>query len=180
MSFYVHKERQMTEISQPKVPVVGWRLKIGIGLFGLSIALPVLGVPLLATMGHSAKTVATVSGVLLVCAEVFGLIAVAVMGKSGFAYIKNSIFGFLKKHGPPAEVSRTRYTIGLVMFSLPILFGWVSIYIPELIPGFTLTPYYYAIGGDLLLLASLIVLGGNFWDKVRALFIYDSEVRFKK
>lgn len=76
-------------------------------------------------------------------------------------------------------MSRLRYTIGSVMFSVPILFGWVSVYIPELVPGFTLTPLPYALGGDLLLLASLIVLGGNFWDKIRALFIYDAEVRFE-
>ena len=29
-----------------------------------------------------------------------------------------------------------------------------------------------------LLLASLFVLGGDFWDKVRSLFIHDAEVRF--
>ncbi|MGD8503463.1 MAG: transporter suffix domain-containing protein, partial [Syntrophobacterales bacterium] len=159
----------MAEVSQDKVPAGGWRLKLGVALFGLSIALPVLGVPLVAAMGLSAATVATVSGALLGGAEVLGIVAVAVMGKSGYAYIKNRVFGFLKQYGPPAEVSRTRYTIGLVMFSVPILFGWVSVYAAKLIPAFTRTPFLYALGGDLLLLASLFVLGGDFWDKVRAL-----------
>ena len=66
----------------------------------------------------------------------------------------------------------------LVMFSVPVLFGWVSVYAAELIPAFTRTPFRYALGGDLLLLASLFVLGGNFWDKLRSLFVYDAEVRF--
>ena len=160
-------------------PVSNWRLKLGITLFVLSIALPLVSIPIVAAIGLSVTMTASLSGALLIVAEVLGLLAVAVMGKSGFAYIKNHVFGFLKQYGPPNEVSRLRYTIGLVMFCVPILFGWVSIYIAELIPGFTLTPLLYALGGDLLLLASLIVLGGNFWDKIRALFIYDAEVRFE-
>jgi hypothetical protein len=96
------------------------------------------------------------------------------MGESGFAYIKNLIFGFLKQYAPPKRVSRRRYNIGLVMFSLPILFGWVSVYIPALTPGFALTPLPYALCGDILLLVSLMVLGGDFWEKIRAIFIYDA------
>ena len=163
----------------PEQPSLNWRLKLGIALFVLSIALPLVGIPVVAAIGLSVTMTASVSGALLIGAEVLGLIAVAVMGKSGFAFIKNNIFGFLKQYSPPQEVSRPRYTIGLVLFSVPILFGWVSIYIPGLIPGFTLTPLAYALGGDILLLVSLVVLGGNFWDKIRALFIYNAEVRFE-
>jgi len=164
----------------PEQPVAGWRLKSGIALFFLSIVTPVLGVPGVVMLGLSATMTASVSGALLVMAEVLGIIAIAVMGKSGFAYIKNLFSRYLKQHGPPQEVSRLRYTIGLVMFCIPILFGWVSIYATDLIPGFTSHPLPYALGGDLLLIASLFVLGGNFWDKIRSLFIYDAEVRFKK
>ncbi|MBW2462481.1 MAG: hypothetical protein JRH11_12605 [Deltaproteobacteria bacterium] len=46
--------------------------------------------------------------------EVFTVAAVAVMGKSGFAWVKGKAFGFLKRHGPPEVVSLTRYRIGLV------------------------------------------------------------------
>ena len=97
----------MTEVSQDNVPAMGWRLKLGVALFGLSIVLPVLGVPLVATMGLSTATVTTVSGIMLVGAEVLGVVAVAIMGKSGYAYMKNRVFGFLRQYGPPAEVSRT-------------------------------------------------------------------------
>jgi hypothetical protein len=170
----------MAEVAQANVPAAGWRLKLGVVLFGFSIVLPVLGVPLVAVMGLSAATVATVSGALLVGAEVLGLVAVAVMGKTGFAYIKNRVFGFLKQHGPPAEVSRTRYTIGLVMFAVPVVFGWLAPYAADLIPGYLGSEFTYAIVGDLLLLTSLFVLGGDFWDKVRALFIYGAKAVFPK
>ncbi len=170
----------MAEVPHANVPPTGWRLKLGVVLFGLSIVLPVLGVPLLAAMGLSAATVATVSGVLLAGSEVLGIVAVAVMGKSGYAYIKNRVFGFLKQYGPPAEVGRTRYTIGLVMFAVPIAFGWLSPYAADRVPGYLGNEFTYAIVGDLLLLASLFVLGGDFWDKVRALFIRGAKAVFPK
>ena len=91
----------MAEGSQIKVPVAGWQLKLGITLFGLSILFPVLGIPLVAAMELPAETVATVSVVFLVAAEVLGLVAVAVMGKSGYVFIKNRVFGFFKQYGPP-------------------------------------------------------------------------------
>jgi hypothetical protein len=62
------------------------------------------------------------------------------------------------------------------MFVLPILFGWVTPYISDLIPNLGDNLFAYAIGGDMLLLASLFVLGGDFWDKVRALFVYSDKV----
>jgi hypothetical protein len=170
----------MAEVSQADVPAAGWRLKLGVALFGLSILLPVLGVPLVAAMDLSSTIVATISGAMLVGAEVLGIVAVAVMGKSGYAYIKNRVFGFLKQYGPPAEVSRTRYTIGLVMFAVPIVFGWLAPYAANLIPGYLGNEFTYAIVGDLLLLASLFVLGGDFWDKLRALFIRGAKVVFPK
>ena len=171
----------MAEVSQTNVPpAAGWRLKLGIALFGLSIALPVLGVPLVAAMGLSAATVATVSGAMLVGAEVLGIIAVAVMGKPGYAYIKNRVFGFLKQYGPPAEVSPTRYAIGLVMFTVPFVFGWLAPYATDLIPGYLGSELTYGIIGDLLLLVSLFVLGGDFWDKLRALFFHGAKAVFPK
>ncbi len=170
----------MAEVAKADVPATGWRLKVGVVLFVLSIVLPVLGVPLVAVMGLSAATVATVSGALLTGSEVLGIVAVAVMGKSGYAYIKNRVFGFIKQYGPPAEVSLTRYNIGLVMFAVPIVFGWLAPYAADLVPGYPDNEFTYAIVGDVLLLAGLFVLGGDFWDKLRALFIHGARAVFPK
>ncbi len=165
-------------MNSPEPKVENWRLKLGVGLFGLSILLPVAGVPLVAWFDLSTSATATVTGGLLVSAEVMGLAAVAVMGKSGYALIKKKVLGFIKQYGPPNKVGPLRYKIGLVMFLAPILFGWVSIYIARWIPGFENRPFFYAVGGDLMLLSSLFVLGGDFWDKVHSLFIHDAEVHF--
>jgi hypothetical protein len=158
----------------------GWRIKAGAALFGMSILLPVAGIPLVATLGLSTAMTASVSGALLVGAEVLGVCAVAVMGKSGFAFIKSRVFGFLKQHGPPQKVSRGRYRIGLVIFCVPLLFAWLSPYIARWIPGLLSHPLPFAIGGDILILVSLLLLGGDFWDKIRSLFIHNAEVRFEQ
>ena len=159
-------------------PALGWRIKLGAAIFGFSILLPVVGIPLVSGLGLSTTVTASVSGGLLVGAEVLGIGAVAVMGKSGYAFIKNRVFGFLKQHGPPRKVSRGRYIIGLVIFCVPFMFGWLSLYISKWVPGLMSHPLSYALGGDILILASLLILGGDFWDKIRSLFIHDAEVHF--
>ena len=158
-------------------PAAGWRLQLGIALFVLSILLPLAGVPLVASLGLSKGKITTISGFLLVGSEVMGVAAIAVMGKSGFEFLKNRLFGFLKRVGPPMEVSRPRYTLGLVMFCIPILFSWLAPYASNWFPVVTTHPLPFALGGDFLLLTSLFVLGGDFWDKVRALFVRDAKAQ---
>ena len=109
--------------------------------------------------------------------EVFTVAAVAIMGKSGYNLIKERIFSFLKKHGPPDRVSLTRYRIGLVMFVLPFVFGWLGPYGAHQIPGYETHRIVVSLIGDLMFVASLFVLGGDFWDKVRALFVHDARVQ---
>jgi hypothetical protein len=165
-------------VTVPERPNTDWSLKLGVALFIFSIVLPLLGIPFVATLGFSNSITTTVSAALLIGAEVIGVAAIAVMGKNGYVYVKNRVLGFLKQHGPPEKVSRRRYTIGLIMFSLPILFAWLSVYIANWVPGFINNPLPYAIIGDVLFLTSLFVLGGEFWDKVRALFIYEAKALF--
>ncbi len=155
-----------------------WRLKAGVAVFVISIIVPAVGILMVSSLGLSATMTASISGALLVAGELLGITSVAIMGKPGYQYIKTRIFGFLKRYGPPREVSRARYNVGLVMFCMPILFAWLSIYLAEYIPGFAQDPLPYAIAGDIMLLASLFVLGGGFWDKLHALFSHDAVVRF--
>ncbi len=157
-------------------PQFDWRLKLGIALLALSIILPLIGLPLVSSMNLSTTMITSISGGLLVAGELLGVTAIAVMGKEGYLFIKERLFGFVKQYGPSDEVSKTRYRIGLLMFFLPLLFGWVSPYLIEHIVDQGQLPMTYAILGDLLFLASFFVLGGDFWDKVRALFDQKAKV----
>ena len=156
------------ETAQPKV---GWRIKTGFVIFITSIVWPVL-VPILPLIGISSQSVTTFAGVMIVASEVMLVTAAAIAGKDGFAYIKQRIFSLLKSYGPPQSVSATRYTIGLVMFVLPLLFAFLTPYLGRYIPALDTRPMVFGVAGDLLLLVALFVLGGDFWDKLRSLFMY--------
>ena len=156
---------------------LGWRVKAGFVIFVASLAWPVL-LPLLPLLGASGATVAAFTGVMVVAAELMLLGGAAIAGKDGFAFIKSRIFGFLRSFGPPDTVGRTRYTLGLVLFAMPLLFGWAAPYFGHHIPGFDEHPLAFAITGDVLLLISLFVLGGDFWDRLRALFVHGARAVF--
>ena len=66
------------------------------------------------------------------------------------------------------------------MFATPLVFALISGYAAERIPGFIENPLPYAIAGDISFILSLFVLGGDFWDKVQALFLHDAKVKTDK
>ena len=163
---------EVANISLPK-----GRLYAGGTIFIAGFLSPLL-VPLVTILPFSDGWKTALSGLLLVgVPELAMLVAAAVMGKAGFNYLKQLLFGFLRKHfAPPETVSQTRYRIGLVLFSVPLLFGWIVPYIAGYLHIFDEHRLVFAIIGDLLLFSSLFVLGGEFWDKLRALFIHRAKV----
>ncbi len=154
-------------------PNVGWRVKVGFAIFVVSIGWPVL-IPVLPLLGVSTTATAAISGVMLVAAEFMLIAGAGIAGNEGFAFIKGTVFGFLKSYGPPSKVSRLRYKIGLVMFATPLAFGWASPYFGHHLPGFEGGQLIYAVGFDVLLLISLFVLGSGFWDKLQSLFQHNA------
>ena len=80
-------------------------------------------IPILHLLGVSATVKASFSGAMIVLADLMLLLGAAVAGKEGFAFIKARVFGIVRSYGPPRKVSRTRYTIGLMMFAAPMIFG---------------------------------------------------------
>jgi len=165
----------VTETEQPRA---GWRFRLGLIVLVVGWLSP-LCIPLITATELPTRWKTVISGMLAVgIPEVFTVAAIAIMGKSGYNLIKERIFSFLKKHGPPDRVSLTRYRIGLVMFVLPVLFGWLGPYGTHLIPGYPDYRFVVSLIGDVMFVASLFVLGGDFWDKVRALFIHQARVQF--
>lgn len=161
--------------SRDKAADVTWRFRLGIMLFILGLIFPVF-IPLALMIDMSAGMKTAVTGMMAVgIPDLMWIAAAAVVGKEGFKAIRNKFFNYLKKHGPPDQVSRTRYRIGLVMFVLPLLFGWLEPYTATILPGYESYRLVYNISGDVLFISSFFVLGGDFWDKLQALFTYRSK-----
>ncbi len=165
--------------TQAQTAVPKGRLVVGGTIFVAGFLAPAL-IPLVAASSLPAGWKATLSGLLALGIPELGmLVAVAVMGKPGFAFLKARLGRFLRQYGPPATVSPLRYRIGLVMFTLPLFVAWVTPYAPYLLHGFDPNQLPVAVAGDVMLVTSLFVLGGDFWDKLRSLFVHRSQAQFQ-
>jgi len=170
----------MTQAAASKTgqPRGGLRFRLGLTILIVGWLSPLL-IPIVTRTSLATEWKTIVSGLLAVgIPEVFTVAAIAIMGKSGYNLIKERIFSFLKKHGPPDRVSLTRYRIGLVMFVLPIVFGWLGPYGAHKIPGYETHRLVVSVIGDLMFIASFFVLGGDFWDKIRSLFTLSAKAQF--
>ena len=147
------------------------RLVAGAGAFALGWIATLAAV---SVIGASPLPSSIAAIVLFVGPKIGVIAAIAILGKPGFAYLKKLVFGYLK---PTAEVSPTRHRVGIAMFVVAMLFSFLEPYglfhAGSAVPGIR-----YSLAVDLLLVASVFVLGGNFWDKIRALFIREAKACF--
>src|SRR5215471_18585599 len=153
------------------------RLKLGVSLLILGLVMPVGTLAVVATdWPVTVKTV--VSSILLLGFEIMLIPAVALMGKDNFDRIWAGSMRVLKTLKPAGDVSKTRYKVGLYMLVGPTLYAWIASYAPSWLPEDYVLRVWVNLGLDVVTLASLFVLGGDFWDKVRALFLHDARAVF--
>jgi hypothetical protein len=106
--------------------------------------------------------------------EVGMLLAVAVLGKQGFAQLKEMFLSRFRQVTEPSAVSLTRYRIGLLMFFTPLLLGWLGPYAEHFFSSLAGGSLKYAVFFDLVFAMSFVVLGAGFWEKIRSLFVHES------
>lgn len=154
-----------------------WRLKVGIAIICL-MAASWFSLPLLAAAGVPGSRIAALTGVLFISNKILLLVVIAVMGKSGFQQLKGKLFGYVSAMAPRSDtdVGPGRHALGVVMFCLPILTSFLEPYVDTLWPGGRPGLWQLQVLGDLMFVGSFFVLGGNFWDKVRALFVRTARV----
>jgi hypothetical protein len=155
------------------------RLWLGVGVFAFGWILALTLVPFVTNSDLPTSAKATLTTLLVViCPKIFLVAAIAILGKPGFAYIKGVVMAFFRRVGPPAEVGKWRYRIGLLMFFLPFMLTWILTYFGPVLPGGREAVAYYLKGGDAIQIISLFVLGGDFWDKLRSLFVREAKAIF--
>lgn len=170
------KNNEVIEETSNKEPITlpGRKLFSGLIVFIISMLSPLL-IPLVILLNISPSSKAVLSGLLVFGVPEIGmLIAVAILGKEGFAYLKSRLFFWLKQTVIATNVSRIRYRVGIILFSTILIIDLFTPYI-NYFSSISIQPYqyYYIFILDFLLLVALFILGGNFWDKLKALFIYD-------
>ncbi len=156
---------------------VGLRFYLGAAIFVAAFAAWLL-VPAASAAGWSTAQIASLTGAVFVSNKVGLLTAIAVMGKPGFNHLKGLLLGLFRKLGPPQQVSRNRYRLGLVLFLVPVLMTWVAPYAPVVFGTTGVYGFLQNRALEALLVVGLFLLGGDFWDKLGALFKRRAKVEF--
>lgn len=156
---------------------VGWR-------FGFGVALIVCGygalalIPAVTGSDLSRGIKSGITGLILILPLLTKVGAVAIMGKPGFNFLKQHVFGFFGRFQPAQTVSPARYRLGLIVMVFALLFGELLPYFPGFVINWKANEIFWSLAADAIMIASLFILGGGFWDKLRALFTYESRVVF--
>ncbi|MCA9804011.1 MAG: hypothetical protein KC777_18710 [Cyanobacteria bacterium HKST-UBA02] len=166
----------MSSENSRKIPP--WRLYSGIALIVLSLLMPLFSVWIIASALPAWLKASLVGLVSVGGPEILAFVAVAVLGKEAFELIMGRVLGLLKRMAPSGSVSKFRYRLGLLLMILTFLPSYVVAYSPAWLPDTSPARLYVCLSADVLFVISLFVLGGDFWDKLRALFIYEARAVF--
>lgn len=151
----------------PEAVQVGWRFYLGAVIFVCAFAAWLL-VPIASAAGWSTTQIASLSGCIFIANKIGLISAIAIMGKPGFNHLKRLLFGFIRKFSPAQQIGRSRYRLGLILFMVPVLMTWVAPYVTAILRPGSVYGFLQERALEVLLLIGLFLLGGEFWDKVRA------------
>jgi hypothetical protein len=173
----VKPDRAAKPVVTTEAVKVGGRFYLGAAIFVAAFAAWGL-VPMASAAGWSTAKIASLTGAIFIGNKLGVLASVAVMGKAGFNHLKRLIGGVFRKIGPPQQVGRSRYQLGLVLFIVPWLMTWIAPYAPALFGTDGAYGFLERRALEALLLVGLFLLGGEFWDKLSALFKHRAKVEF--
>ena len=159
----------------PKHP--GPRLYAGLGVLVLSFFMLPTGI-FLQHFVHTHFLKQVVVGIFWISAPVMKISSVAILGKPSYLWIKSRFMQHYVRVVKPYHESRLRYNIGLFLFCLPVIPTYIMAYAPQVISENFYLRLILNISVDVIFITSLFVLGGDFWDKLKALFIFSAKVRF--
>jgi hypothetical protein len=159
---------------QPPILKKDWRFYTGMAAMALAIVMPLaaLFVPLL---GLPTAQSAVLAGILLAGGpEVLCILAVALLGKDTFKYFTHRATQAFRRAVVDQPASKARYYTGLAIILLSWIPAYVYAYLPAALPGGN-TRIYILAAMDLAFVASVFLMGGEFWEKVRRIFVYDGK-----
>ena len=158
-------------------PNPGLRFYIGLGIFILSFFMLPTGLFLQRfVFHHYLKHI--IIGMFWLSAPALKIISVAILGKPSYIYIKSFFLKHFVHVIKPYHGSRLRYNIGLILFCLPLIPTYIMAYAPRVFSENFSLRLILNISFDVIFIISLFVLGGDFWDKLKALFSFSAKVSF--
>jgi hypothetical protein len=164
-------DKDLSSVSEFKLTA---KFYLGCSLLVISFILPLAAfvVPFLGL--HPAVATAIVGTCVVGGPEIGGLLAIAILGKETFDLLIDKAKQALQKMGPPKKVSRGRYYFGLAVNIGSIVPLYLSGYLPDLLPRDQTAKLYLLLSGEIAFLLSFFILGGEFWEKFKKLFVYEA------
>jgi hypothetical protein len=111
--------------------------------------------------------------------EIFLLIGAALAGKKAVQALAVKVRAWFGMDKPPAPVGRFRYHSGLVLFFGGMLLNWILAYAgPDFIQAAGKNYYWlttFLI--DVITITGFFVAGAPFWEKIKALFVWEEETK---
>jgi len=157
-----------------------WKYYLGMTCFILSFVFPLIGF-LIPFLGLPLALMAFLTGFLMFGGpEIMIVLAVVFLGKPVLNQIKEKFFKLFKRKKPYKPVSRFRYYLGIVIFFGSFTPFYLNGYAPHLLPDHEVWRLYIFIGSDLVFILSFFILGGNFWEKFKKLFIWDEKKAYEE
>lgn len=169
-------EKVRGQAGDPSAPALAldWKFWLGVILLSLSCLIPFSALLLPFLHLHPAVSAAIGAVCVFGLPEILSLAAIPLLGRQTFDYLMSRLWHVLKKLSPPARVSRLRYYAGLTVFVVSCLPQYTNSYLPQLLPADQALRVQILALSDLAWVGSFFILGGDFWEKFRRLFIYDS------
>ena len=148
------------------------RLRIALAIFltgqFLPVLIPVIRATDLSMDWKDGLTALTLVGV----PQALTLLTVIILGRAGFRELRSLVSARMRDYVFPEYVSRLRHYLGLLMFLTPLVAGAAFSYFEHVIPILDRLTLRFVL--HLMFILSFFVLGGNFWAKFRAAFVYES------
>lgn len=154
-----------------------WRFVLGIAFFIAAFAVHLITLVAIA-VGASPATVSAIGAINFVLNKVLLVASAAFLGREGFNQLKSIILGAFRRYAYPDQVGALRYRVGLILLVAPVILAWIAPYVAELAPSIGRNTVRDGVIGDVLLIVGLVMLGGDFWDKLRALFVREAKAAF--
>jgi len=154
-----------------------WKYYLGLSLFIYSF-LPFSIVAVLPFMGMTFAQLGIFAVIFLASGEIALLCSAALLGKDFLAAMKKKIMAMFKRTHEPKPISRTMHRFGITLLiasTLPYYAVLVYLLFFEHREAEINFLAWTMVAGEAACIAGLFILGGQFWDRLKHLFLWPGE-----
>lgn len=174
MSMSTNTDKIIPSEKKPPTLKKDWQFYTGMAALILSFMMPLFAL-LVPLFGLSVAQSAFLMGFLIAgVPDVIFLIAIALLGKDTLQYFIYRMKKTVREAVILKPVSKTRYYVGLTISLLSWLPLYLYGYFPTVLPSGD-ARIYILIAADISFIVSVFLMGEQFWDKFRHLFIWEKK-----